>query len=60
MKVEVNDIEWDTDGVDQDFLNLPDRMIVEVDDEGEAVDACTDETGWCIKSASVEALTQAD
>ena len=60
MKVKVKNIEWDTDGVDQDFLNLPDNMEVEVDNEDEAVDACTDKTGWCINSASVEVLTQAN
>jgi len=57
MKVKVENIKWDTDGVDQDFLNLPDSMIVEVDDEDEAVDKCSDKTGWCISSSSTEVLT---
>jgi hypothetical protein len=60
MKFKVSKIVWDTDGQDQDFLNLPDNMEVEADNEDEAVDACTDKTGWCISSATVDkVLTQA-
>lgn len=53
QKFRVYDIEWDTDGEDVD--GLPSEIICYADNEDAAVDAASDETGWCISSCSVEA-----
>jgi hypothetical protein len=52
MKFKVSNIDWDTDG--EKDLGLPDSMAVEAEDESEAIDVCSDKTGWCIFSATVE------
>jgi len=56
MKVKVYDIEWDTDdeSILKPTVDLPEEMEVEVDEEDEAIDRATDQTGFCIFSASTE------
>jgi hypothetical protein len=51
MKFKLTNIKWDTDG---ERVKLPKSMIVECDDEEEAVDKASDETGWCILSSRLE------
>lgn len=55
----LSNIVWDTD--DEVVEGLPDEMIVEVDDdeddvEAAAVDAATDEIGWCISDCEIERM----
>jgi hypothetical protein len=57
MKFKVSNIEWDIDSDPEDvYPDLPESLVVECDDEDEAVDKATDETGFCIKSASIEVV----
>jgi hypothetical protein len=45
--------------IDEDHgekLTLPESMIVEADDEDEAIDKCSDEYGWCIFNAVVKKI----
>ena len=50
----VDDIEWDTCGYD--IEDLPAVAYVWADDEDEALDAVSEETGWCIEAAVVEEI----
>ena len=50
----VSDIDWDTDG--QNIADLPECVYVWADDEDEALDAASDEVGWCIEAAVVEEI----
>ena len=55
VKIKLTNIVWDTDG---ENVELPSTLTVEVeagDGENErAVDAASDQQGWCIKSATAE------
>ena len=58
MKVEVSNIDWDTDSdVEDIYPDLPETIVVDVESEDEAIDVATDETGFCINSASIKILT---
>jgi hypothetical protein len=50
MKVEVQGIDWDTDGEDVD---LPSSVTMEVEDDDatydDILDELSNEYGWCIK-----------
>lgn len=62
MKFEITNIDWDTDDateggyVSKSSLNLPVELIVEADDKEAAVDAASEEVGFCIKECSVTAV----
>jgi len=61
MQVKVSNIEWDIDSDPEDVLPvLPESLVVEVDEEDEAIDKATDETGFCIRSASTEIVESGD
>jgi hypothetical protein len=57
MRFIVSDINWDkeTDGVIQS-VNLPKSIEVEAENEDSAIDAASDQIGYCIHSASVIAI----
>ena len=50
----VSDIDWDTDG--EEIADLPESAYVWADDEDEALEAVSDEAGWCIEGAVVEEI----
>ena len=54
MKFNVSKIIYDTDGAKD--LGLPDSMTVEAEDEDEAVDVVSNQTGWLVASSTVEAV----
>ena len=51
-KYRVYGIEYDLEDafgeMDADELNLPDELVVEAEDEDDAIDAVSDLTGWCV------------
>lgn len=53
MRIRCFNIEWDTDGEDVD---LPNEVIVEVDDLEEAADALSDAYEWCVGEFETEIL----
>lgn len=46
MIVKTTRIDWDTDG--ETFLDLPQEVTIEVEDEDGIADALSDKYGWCI------------
>ena len=48
MIVKTTSIDWDTDGDQVMFDKLPQRVILEVDDEDEIAEALSDMYGWCV------------
>jgi len=51
MKVKVFNIEYDTDN---EFVELPQELILEVEDEDDICDAVSDETGFCVFTLQYE------
>ena len=57
MLIKVYDIQWNIDSDPEDvYPDLPETVVVDVDSEDEAIDAVSDETGFCISSANIEVL----
>ena len=54
MKFRVTNIIWETDGYK---VKLPKTVVVEAEDEDEALDAVSDEYGWLIQSCSIEEMS---
>lgn len=56
MKYLVTNISWDTtddEGNPMQGINLPDEIVVEADDEADAVNKASDEAGFCINDCNV-------
>lgn len=52
----IYDIEWDTDGVDQNEYNLPSRMLLECEDADDIADALSDTYGFCVETFNYDNL----
>lgn len=51
MKVRAFNIDWDTD---EEKIDLPQEVFVEVEDEEEISDAVSDKVGFCLFSLQYE------
>ena len=48
MKFRLIGIKWDCDGANPKIYNLPNNVVVEAEDEDDAVDIASDKYGFCI------------
>lgn len=58
MIAHTTSINWDTDGGQEVFDKLPQRVILSVDDEGRIADELSDMYGWCIFGLTYEVEKQ--
>ena len=57
MKIKTTKINWDTDGRE---IDLPQQVVLEVQDEAEIVDKLSDQYGWCVHGLTYENINGND
>jgi hypothetical protein len=53
MKIKTTNINWDTDG---HKVDLPQQVVLEVDNEDEIADKLSDQYDWCIHGLAYEII----
>lgn len=54
MTFKITNIDWDTDGNNEDFDSLPQEVMVTVDDYHNIADALSDAYGWGVNTFDVD------
>ena len=56
MTIKTSKIDWDTDGDKEVFNKLPQRVILQADDEDGIADELSEMYGWCVLGLDFEII----